>query len=99
MRVRWLPKALAERNEQLDYIAKDNTRAAIDQGDRIQRAADKLADFPEAGRLGRKPRTRELVVPGTPFLLVYRIRPDRKEVQVLRLIHGARRWPPRPKWR
>ncbi len=95
MLVRWLSKAIAERNAQLAYIARDNPRAAIEQGDRIQSAANGLADFPEAGRPGRRRGTRELVITGTSFLAVYRIRAKAAEVQILRLLHGAQRWPPR----
>jgi toxin ParE1/3/4 len=93
--VRWLPRALAERNAQLIYIARDSLRAAIEQGDRIQVAANRLADFPEMGRPGRKRGTRELVIAGTPFLAVYRISAKQAEVHILRLLHGAQRWPPR----
>lgn len=95
MLVIWLPKAIAERNAQLEYTAKENIRAALDQGDRIQSAADRLADFPEAGRAGRRRGTRELVIIGTPFVLIYSIRVKPGEVQILRLLHGTQRWPPR----
>ncbi|MDQ6435997.1 type II toxin-antitoxin system RelE/ParE family toxin [Mesorhizobium sp. LHD-90] len=91
MLVRWLPRALAERNAQLAYIAKDSLRAAIEQGDRIQTAANRLTDFPELGRPGRRRGTRELVITGTSFLAVYRIRAKAAEVQILRLLHGAQR--------
>jgi toxin ParE1/3/4 len=93
--VRWLPLAIAERHAQLEYISRDNPQAAIEQGDRIQAAADRLADFPELGRSGRKRGTRELVITGTPFLAIYRIHTAAEEVQILRLLHGAQRWPPR----
>jgi toxin ParE1/3/4 len=35
--------------------------------------------------------TRELVFAGLPFLAVYEVA---EEVQVLRILHGAQRWPP-----
>ena len=43
------------------------------------------------GRAGRLPETRELVLPGTAYLIVYRSRED--GTQILRLLHGARDWP------
>jgi toxin ParE1/3/4 len=92
--VRWLPWAVADRHAQLAFIASDNVRAAIEQGDRIQAAVDRLADFPQAGRSGRKRGTRELVISGTPLLAVYRVRENPAEIQILRLLHGAQRWPP-----
>jgi len=35
--------------------------------------------------------TRELVIPGTPFIVPYRLVGN--TIQILRIFHGARRWP------
>jgi toxin ParE1/3/4 len=37
--------------------------------------------------------TRELVVTGTPYIVPYRVQDG--EIQILRVYHGARRWPER----
>lgn len=37
------------------------------------------------------PNTRELVIPGTPYFLPYRVKGD--VVQILGVIHEARKWP------
>jgi toxin ParE1/3/4 len=37
------------------------------------------------------PGTRELVVTGTPFIVVYRV--EAATVVILRVLHGAQRWP------
>jgi toxin ParE1/3/4 len=50
-----------------------------------------LPDNPEMGRPGRVPGTRELVIPSTPFIVPYRL--DGNTIQILRVFHGARRWP------
>jgi len=50
-----------------------------------------LAKFPMQGRAGRIANTRELVLAGLPYLVVYRVSED--EVQILRLLHGAQEWP------
>jgi toxin ParE1/3/4 len=50
-----------------------------------------LAKHPEMGRPGRVPGTRELVISNTPFIVPYRIQGNR--IQVLRILHSARRWP------
>ena len=55
--------------------------------------AEKLDQYPELGRKGRIPATRELVITDTPFLVAYRI--HKREVQLLAVLHGARRWPDR----
>ena len=43
------------------------------------------------GRPGRVEGTRELVVPDTPYLVPYRGRGH--AVEILRVFHGARKWP------
>jgi toxin ParE1/3/4 len=37
--------------------------------------------------------TRELVIAGTPFIVVYRVFGN--SLRILSVIHGARRWPER----
>jgi toxin ParE1/3/4 len=46
--------------------------------------------FPNRGRPGRVQGTRELVL-ARPFLAVYEVAEE--EVQILRILHGAREWP------
>ena len=42
------------------------------------------------GRPGRVAGTRELVIPGSPYILPYRVRERR--VEVLRVFRAARKW-------
>jgi toxin ParE1/3/4 len=91
MRIEWLP--ITEQNQEirLAYIAERNPWAAIDLGDAIEAAVLRLADHPRLGRPGRVPDTRELVVGGTPYVIVYRV--EEGAVVILRHLHGAQRWP------
>lgn len=59
--------------------------------DRIFAAVEMLKAFPESGRPGRVPGTRELAIPRTPFVLAYRR--QGRSLQVLAVLHGARKWP------
>lgn len=93
MKIVWLPRARANRTDIIDYIAQDNPRAALDQLGEIEQQSDMLADHPEVGRVGRRRGTRELVVNRTPFILIYRVRPRAERVEILRLLHGAQKWP------
>lgn len=93
MIIRWLPSAIQDRDAQLDYIAERNPGAAIDQGDRIEHQVSQLPDHPEMGRFGRIEGARELVIGGTPFVVVYRLRPSLKRIEIIRLLHGAQQWP------
>lgn len=57
----------------------------------IARAAESLLAYPNLGRQGRVRGTRELVVLGTPFVIPYRVKEGR--IEILAVLHGARRWP------
>ncbi len=91
MKLVWLPKAIANRDAQIDYIAEDDPNAAIEQGDRIEQQISQLVKHPEMGRAGRKQGTRELVISRTPFIVVYRIKG--KRIELMRILHGSRQWP------
>jgi toxin ParE1/3/4 len=73
------------------YIEKDNRKAAARIANRLRVSAQRLAIHPESGRPGRVDSTRELIVPGTPYILPYRVRRDR--VEILSVVHGAQMWP------
>ena len=91
MRVKWLRAALANLNAEAEYISRDDPAAASRIVSAIRRSVGNLKRFPAMGRPGRVIGTRELVVPGTPYIIPYRVRND--SVEVLRVFHGARRWP------
>ena len=57
----------------------------------IYDAINSLALFPRRGRPGRKPGTREFILPGLPWLAVYRVGED--VVEIGRILHGAQRFP------
>jgi toxin ParE1/3/4 len=91
MRVEWSTFALDDRDAIFDYIEADSPRAAITVDERIRAQAETLARFPQSGRLRRIEGTRELVISRTPYIAAYRITGD--TVRILRVLHGARRWP------
>lgn len=92
MTVRWTKFASADFSHICDYTeARFGIRQAENATTQILGAADLLGDSPFTGRAGRKHGTRELALQGLPFVLVYRLRKD--VVEVLRVLHGAQRWP------
>jgi toxin ParE1/3/4 len=91
MRLEWSAFALADRTAIFDYIEPDNPRAAVAVDARIREQVETLAPFPHSGRPGRIEGTRELVISRTPYIVAYRITGD--TVRILRVLHGARRWP------
>ena len=93
MRVRWLRVALANLNAEAKYIARDNPAAAARVVRAIELAVELLPGHPAMGRAGRVPGTRELIVPDTPYIIPYRV--CRSAVEILRVFHAARKWPPK----
>ena len=73
------------------FISNDNPAAAQKVLAIIWETTKLLEQHPHIGRPGRVAGTRELVIPNTPFIVPYRIISD--EIQILRVIHGARNWP------
>jgi plasmid stabilization system protein ParE len=91
LRLRWTNPALAAIEEIGAFIAFDRPIAAKRLVSSIFDGADGLLDQPMFGRPGRVAGTRELVVTGTPYILVYRLLSD--EIQILAVLHTSRRWP------
>jgi toxin ParE1/3/4 len=91
VRIEWLPAAERDLRSQLEWVAERDAWAAIDMGDAITGAVEHLADHPAMARPGRVHGTRELVVVGTPYIVVYRI--EEAAVVILRVLHSAQRWP------
>ena len=91
MRVRWLQKAIRNLDAEADYIALENSTAAVKMFVYVKAKIDELSDFPSSGRPGRIPGTRELVIDHYPFVVPYRVVGD--ELHVLRVFHTRRKLP------
>lgn len=85
----WLGAARANLIAVSEYIAQDNPDASAKTVAAITRAVESLKRFPAAGRPGRVPGIRELVVSGTPYIVPYRVRGN--IVEVLRVLHSSRK--------
>lgn len=91
MRIEWLPIVARDRESRITCIGDRNPWAAIDLDDAIEVAVRRLTAHPRMGRPGRHRGTREFVVTGIPYVIAYRI--EGSVVVILRLLHGAQRWP------
>ena len=89
MKIRWTPTALRDLEALHSHVAEDSPGAAASEVRRILSAAEALSLHPELGRKGRVPGTRELIVP--PYIVAYRT--QRLSIEVLVIVHAARRWP------
>jgi toxin ParE1/3/4 len=90
MKLIWSPTADQNLDAIWEYIAQDSVDAADKMLIRLKEAASQLLRFPKIGRSGRSRRTRELVVSGTPYLLIYRV--ERDKIEIARVIHGRQDW-------
>ncbi|MBW6512631.1 MAG: type II toxin-antitoxin system RelE/ParE family toxin [Desulfuromonadaceae bacterium] len=91
MKIRWLDAAVDDLVELRDYIGRDNQQAAQEISRRLRDAINALPAHPAMGRPGRLYETRELVIPGSPYIIPYRVRDN--TIEILRVLHTARQWP------
>jgi len=77
--------------EQISYISDRNLPAALKVKEKIKLATDKLLTHPEIGKEGRCKGTRELVVSGTPVIIVYTI--GQREIFIASVLHTAQDYP------
>jgi toxin ParE1/3/4 len=88
----WTDDALQDLGEIGSYIALDSPKAAETVVRRIVETVSALAFHPRLGRVGRDATTREMVVHGTPYIAVYRLR---ERIEIITIFHAARKWPER----
>jgi toxin ParE1/3/4 len=80
-----------ELRREYEFLRLRNPKAAKATMDRIHSATLRLKGFPQSGRSWRLPGTWELVIAGTPYVVVYRIEDD--AVEILTLFHTSRDGP------
>lgn len=91
MRITWLERALDDFEEAVTYLAERNPKAAHTFAEHINASLLRLRAFPESGRPGRIPGTRELVIGQTHYIIPYRLKGQL--IELLAVMHDAREWP------
>ena len=88
----WSPEAIDDLAALREFIELDDPAAAHRVALHIVENIETLLPANlKMGRPGRVPGTRELVIPNTPYIVPYRVIDN--TIQILRVYHGARRWP------
>lgn len=93
MIIAWSPRAIDHLGHLRSYIERDDPAAAARIAGALIDAVDRLAELPHLGRPGRIAGTRELVVPGTPYVIPYRVRGA--GLEAIAVFHGRQKWPKR----
>jgi addiction module RelE/StbE family toxin len=91
MKIRWTKRAIRSLTSIHEYISKDSPAAAARVAAAILDVTVQIEKFPRSGRPGRIKGTRELVVPGLPNIIPYRIVDG--IILILSVIHTSRKWP------
>jgi len=90
MKARFTPQAQVDIASIYDYIAKDNPRAAQRVEDHIRAAINVLRRAPGMGVPIEEENVRRLPIGRYPYTVFYLLDQDADELQVLRVMHGAR---------
>jgi toxin ParE1/3/4 len=85
----WSALARARLREIRTYVALDKPEAAERLAIRIVAMVEALGNHPHLGRVGAEPGIRELVIGGTPYVILYRVQGHR--VTISTIWHGAQR--------
>lgn len=92
MRIKYQYRAIEDLERIYNYISQDNAKAAKRVIDKITYSIKYLEMYPLLGRAGRIEKTRELVVAGTNFVVIYTL-PDKYYVSIETVIHGSQKFP------
>ncbi len=85
----WSALARTRLREIRAYVAQDKPEAAERLAMRIVTIVEALKTHPRLGRVGAEPAIRELVIGGTPYVLLYRV--ERERVVISTIGHGKQR--------
>lgn len=89
----WAPSALEDIDAIAEFISRDSPANADLFVDRLMKAADRLKQHPESGRVIPEigdPSRREIIYGA--YRLMYRL--EAKEVWITGVVHGSRNWRP-----
>lgn len=83
----WSPLARARLAEIRAYVALDKPDAAERLATRVVAVVEALRSHPYLGRAGAEPGLRELMIGGTPYSILYRVRG--KRITISTIWHSA----------
>jgi plasmid stabilization system protein ParE len=87
MRLRWTPAAVENLESIYAYLCEYHSSFAQSTVRTLYDSVRSLRHFPERGRVGSVPETREFVLSRLPYTVVYRI--AEQTIEVLHIYHDA----------
>jgi len=90
VQIRWESDTISDLIELRKFIEQESPEAANRVANKILHSVDTLIDHPLLGKAGRIHKTRELVISGTPYTVVYLA--EAELVTILRVFHQSRSW-------
>jgi toxin ParE1/3/4 len=91
MKIKWLETALDNIAHIADRLSENDPAAARRMVTKIRLSIDNLTKHPTMGRPGRVKGTRELVIVGTFYIVIYKV--NNNNIEILRVLHSSQRWP------
>jgi toxin ParE1/3/4 len=88
MRIRYTDTAEADLEDILAYLIARNPRVATAVGDAVEATVTRIAAFPESAQATDEPTVRMTPAGRFPYLIFYSVAGD--EIQIIRVLHGAR---------
>ncbi len=87
-KIRWTRNAISDLERIRLYLEKNvDAEVMLSEAQRIWDTCQRLQQFPESGRPGRVPMTREVIA--SPYTIPYRVKGD--AVEILNVFHSAQK--------
>jgi toxin ParE1/3/4 len=93
LEVWWVGRARLQVLSIQEYVGQRNPAAAKRIGAALRAAVSLLKDLPNSGRAGSLEGTREWIVHGLSYIIVYEVLEDRGELHILGVFHQAQKRP------
>lgn len=90
MKVIWSPTARREISDVFNYLVVRNPDAAVKITETIENTVALLYDNPLMGRKSERTPSRELVIPRTNYIVIYRVMET--ELEILSVYHAKQNW-------
>jgi len=90
MIINWSLNAKEDYKNALHYLMENNLLAAAEIADKIEGSIKLLSQNPFMRRKSDLKNTRELVIPQTNYIVIYRV--EAEDVEILQIYHVKQHW-------